>query len=666
MDITPEMARAELDRRRKNRPAITPEMARAELDRRAAPQKRNMIGSAIDSVAQGLTFGTSDEIEAGIRTGAGLWGDYGKTLSEVRGQMEQGDKDYPLTSLAGEIAGGIGGGAGLYKSGLSRAKKAAGKNFAKRAGAAAVDGALGAGAYEFGKGKGVQDRIDGAWRAMPAGAAFGAGFEGLTTAGGALYRGMSGNRPGVAATARKNVDLAGSRGVPLSRGQATGDIGQQVLEEQARHGAMGDAALGKATRFGGDQQTALNRAVSNQVSDVGLGAGQQGNYSDDLYSVSDSIRERAAGFKSAADDAYGSVRGSKLKFKSGALPDLQKRISGVLKNEIIPENYSAVRAVAQSADNFMAGIPENAVAIDWKGVEQFRRSLISKKGADSGETRLLVGMRNALDSWIDDAVDNALFSGSAADVSALKRGRLNSSEYFRLTKPNPGDDAGRIISKMANGQATPSEVANWIVGVGKIGKKGASQRTVARIIKEFGGDSPEVGTIRQSIARKLLTDTASGSALGPQKMASNIADFLDGEGRGMARLLFSDSDYQSLDELGKIAKLLVPNEKATNPSKTSYTLLNRMSGLFSKLAPIMGFAVGDATGLAAGSAMSLSGIGSKAAKASKAFNSPVPYSGRISAAPAMPVIGNLTGQASERGYNPLQVTIGTGRPSAPR
>lgn len=77
------------------------------------------IGAAIDGVAQGMTFGFSDEIAAGLDSGFGFLGDYDKSLEDERTRMEENKKLAGGYELAGNLAGGLTTAGGLMKSGVS-------------------------------------------------------------------------------------------------------------------------------------------------------------------------------------------------------------------------------------------------------------------------------------------------------------------------------------------------------------------------------------------------------------------------------------------------------------------------------------------------------------------------------------------------------------------
>jgi hypothetical protein len=144
-----------------------------------------MTGAMIDSAAQGLTFNTSDEIEAGLKTGFGLFGDYGQAVENVRGRMEYNQGNNPVTYLAGGIAGGLTTGAGMLKSGLSLVPRFANSGLRARMGAGALEGAAYGTAYGIGGGEGLGGRVEGAG----IGAVTGGAVGGAVPVAGTVLRG---------------------------------------------------------------------------------------------------------------------------------------------------------------------------------------------------------------------------------------------------------------------------------------------------------------------------------------------------------------------------------------------------------------------------------------------------------------------------------------------
>ena len=77
-----------------------------------APKKEELslgdsLAGGARTVGQGVALGFGDEIEAGLRTGFGLLGDYDKTVKDVRGNIKDFREENPYGSLALELGGGL-------------------------------------------------------------------------------------------------------------------------------------------------------------------------------------------------------------------------------------------------------------------------------------------------------------------------------------------------------------------------------------------------------------------------------------------------------------------------------------------------------------------------------------------------------------------------------
>lgn len=121
------------------------------------------IGAGVRGVADAATMGYNDEILAGVGTGFGLLGDYGKELARQRAIDSYDSQNIPVARIAGQVAGGVGAAMAAAPAGLTTAGLAAGRGLAARAGLAAGEGAAYGAAYGAGSanGDGV-DRLTGA------------------------------------------------------------------------------------------------------------------------------------------------------------------------------------------------------------------------------------------------------------------------------------------------------------------------------------------------------------------------------------------------------------------------------------------------------------------------------------------------------------------------
>ena len=145
--------------------------------------------NTVRQLAQGATLGFMDEISAGLRTGAGLWGNYGEALAAERARDTEFRNQNPVAATVANIAGGV----------ASPVARVAGFNPGR---AASLPGAIGRGAGAgavtggvtgFGEGEGgFQARGGNALVGAGVGAALGGALpvaiEGARAAGGAVAR----------------------------------------------------------------------------------------------------------------------------------------------------------------------------------------------------------------------------------------------------------------------------------------------------------------------------------------------------------------------------------------------------------------------------------------------------------------------------------------------
>ncbi|MBY3476073.1 hypothetical protein HFN78_35160 [Rhizobium laguerreae] len=195
------------------------------------PDARDNFAGKVDTVVRGaadtLTLGLSDELTAQIRSNPlavqkkpegyydkGIYAgdynplgviaramdapfasdtkaaDYEKALAEERA-IDKGDAENRFGyRLGGQVVGGVTGGIGLAKNGLSLAAKAAerGAGLARVSGASLLDGSILGGAQGFGSGEGVEDRLYKAGLGMLTGGALGAIAPGAVAGGSKLLK----------------------------------------------------------------------------------------------------------------------------------------------------------------------------------------------------------------------------------------------------------------------------------------------------------------------------------------------------------------------------------------------------------------------------------------------------------------------------------------------
>ena len=203
-----------------------PEAPRAPRGGTGLERAGRYVDNLARSAAQGATFGFMDEISAGIRTGAGLWGDYGAALSEERARDAEFREESPVASTVANIAGGVA--SPLARLRVFNAGRSASLPGAVGRGAAA--GAAAGATAGFGEGEGgVVDRAQNA------------------LVGGAVGGVVGGAIPVVARGAMAAGDAVGRR-IGLSSGQP--DAERIILRDLARDGVSPEEVLQRSRAAG--------------------------------------------------------------------------------------------------------------------------------------------------------------------------------------------------------------------------------------------------------------------------------------------------------------------------------------------------------------------------------------------------------------------------------
>jgi len=257
MGLTPE-EELELDELQKQLPTIMKdyEDLKNQLSPKEEEPETSMLEAGLRGAAQGLTFESADEIAAalsgvgGLITGEGFEEAYDKGLKESRAEYKKSEEEYPITSGAGQVAGGLAQGlalsmipgapaatAGKTAASLSKLKNllmpTAGASALQNIKTAAKTGAIAGGLTELGasEDKGLGDLASGAASGAVVGGALGAGIEGVKGAAGAIGKKISrdidlGEAPDVLKQLRTSI-REGKKG----QGFVTPKDKQAIIEE---------------------------------------------------------------------------------------------------------------------------------------------------------------------------------------------------------------------------------------------------------------------------------------------------------------------------------------------------------------------------------------------------------------------------------------------------
>lgn len=400
--------------------------------------KREQTGKAM-SVArgamQGLTFGLADEsygLMKGIGSmvsGGGFSEGYNQGVEEYRARDKIAKEDNPVSSVAGEIAGGMGTGLGLAKGGVTLMRQGMTLPQAMKAGlaeGAAYGAAYGAGNAEGGPAERIQGAVEGAGKGAAIGAAVPAIARGISAGVGKVVSPI-----GVSPERQAMVDTLAREGVPLTAGQRTGSIPLQYSES-----ILGNAPLagGRAAKIAADQGEAFTHAAMRRAG--GSGRASPENLQTNFDRIGKEFTDLSARNTLQADRQLATDLGSTLTKYDRLLPSEQKQIIGNLASDIVER--------IKAGNGTMPGE-------DYQAIRSWLTTAAQGEG-NQHAAKAMKGMRDALDN-------NMMRSISPEDAAAWQTARREYGNIKDIAKAAGGAGAGTaegIISPQALRSAVAS------------------------------------------------------------------------------------------------------------------------------------------------------------------------------------------------------------------
>lgn len=424
-------------------------------------------------------------------------------------------------------------------------------------------------------------------------------------------------------------------GIPISRGEMTGDFGQIAFEQAAARGARGEEA-GRIMRGLYDERTGALRNTGRGLA----GSETVGSIPDAGAVVQQGMRDRAVSAKGGVDSAYGALRSSDATISAPTINELPGRIRTALEDDFFspdvmtslnprtqrifaemdrlagsaPTISGDVRQTARAlAEDVWAGkiTPEQAeslvgskaagavdpgYSLPVAGVERMRQAISSAmSGAQGNDRAALQIMKREFDDWLGDAVDNALINGDPAAIETLKKARALHRDYRQTFGGGKKDDAAqRMMQKLIAADANETDAVNLLFGRAELSGAGPSVELVKRMKKVAPG-APEVKALREGAVMRLMSrlerNAGAGSTnVNPKALADDWTKALDGPGGPLMRELFTADELANMREFVSVLRSITPPEGSVNRSGSGYEVARAVQGVFSKLKIIAPFA----------------------------------------------------------------------------
>lgn len=395
-------------------------------------------------------------------------------------------------------------------------------------------------------------------------------------------------------------------GIPLTKGQTSGDLQQITKEELLRNG--GGSAQNVMRNFDASQQ----ETIGNVASGIGASLGKNPESTRDL--VTTAIQDKVAFHKDQAASLYKIAADGGVSIKPEMVGALPQVISHSLENAnvvldttggLTPGANMAQRIISEDAANLTSGMSDLSAqpgsikgtgGITLEGIEQTRKKLVGIEGVNATDSRAVKAIKTAFDDWVQTAVDNMLVSGDESALDALKQARAASKDYLSITNPKEGDQVGLAVKKlqsMDNGGATSEEVANYLYGSSIVSPTLNAPKVAARIKGLVGADSDAWKAVRADAWNRITKDLATDDPRSATMMAKRIETFLNDKGDSLSKVLYSDDERAQMQAFADALKATRTPRDATNPSRTAYTI-GQMAGNITRV--LAGVVTGGATG----------------------------------------------------------------------
>lgn len=281
--------------------------------------------------------------------------------------------------------------------------------------------------------------------------------------------------------------------VPMTAGQATGDVTRQVAEQAARRGANGPGPAAIMTGHSAAAREALRGNVQAIAERIGGGVAPQPGEAGAM--VSTRLNNAAQATRQNTRDLYSLAReqGRGVRLPTEEVPQLAAELRNAVA-DFLPESIPHVRGA-------LARLDQTGPSTELRDVYGVRTMLTTLRGQPGPEAAAAARAVTQIDQYMNHALERDLFSG---DQGAVQRWRdAISSRRAQAVMFEDNDLVHRLTEAMPNSATRrlavdPADASNYIFGrsaLGWVGKKDLV-RDLSKLRDTLGARSPEWNAIR--------------------------------------------------------------------------------------------------------------------------------------------------------------------------
>lgn len=546
------------------------------------------------------TFGAAPHVRAGI---SALTGDnYENELEKIRQAEDYYSKNYPLSSIAGNVGGAlvspniIGKIEALVKAGKIAPKVAeealsylAKSRTAEAATSGALEGAL----------TNDENRTAGAIQ----GGLTGAAFEKATTYGRKLLNIFPGLKKEMVHTkqaeanikepetlieetesiggiptheseiyidpeAGRYAKLSEEYEVPLTKGQLTGDTQTILKEEAAKLGKFGPTFENEAKALENLQNSKISAATKSLRTKLAGGVESE-KKGENVRAPLEEIKTKANKERELHTNIYKEVENTPSSIDKSFFEGFDQDFINKIEKRGFKEDIETAKPVRQELKR-LSNIINNEGDLGLNDLIKYRQDLNQKiAGTTGADQKLLIELKNDLTDKLTDLTDYDILSGKNAFADYKKANELKRIWHDKyMPDKNDKNPAKKFMAEFLDDKGanyTDEMLVNKIFGAAKNGF-GPQSATIVRELKKHM--SPEgQNALKAEFLYRLTEPLREGHV---DRFRSAFKDLLQNN-KSLALEMLSKQDIKGLNDLGDIARRVkIKPFSGVNPSGSGF------------------------------------------------------------------------------------------------
>tara|TARA_R110002074_G_scaffold104472_1_gene225593 strand:- start:47 stop:2434 length:2388 start_codon:yes stop_codon:yes gene_type:complete len=417
----------------------------------------------------------------------------------------------------------------------------------------------------------------------------------------------------------------------LSRAQAAGDEEGIALLFEAAKGSYGKDAQVQAQTFLKQQGIDIENSASNIIKRFDKGEFNIETIEEAGQNIIQGLEKRFTTASNNVETAYNFIdKDGVFQAANSNIDELTASVTkginsktGIIDKELTPATIKAQKVIKDFVKKYKPKKPPK----DGKKVRKIKpatfnefiimkRKLSSIYKAGSNNTDR-AGVNAVIKEWtkfVDDNVDNILFSADKGGVEALKKANKLASEKFKLFDINDikvnglkiNDKAGKVVMKILNDpDISPNKTIDYIFGRASLGKSSDSMSIIKRLKTVFGVEGKELQkqasinkdfqSLRTASWEKLVRDSSKNGKFSSQSFYNNWKT-LKQKNKDLLEELFEPKEIKLIDEFADEVQKTFKGS-LVNASNTASALSRIIQQVGRGLGGIIGFKLANIQGL---------------------------------------------------------------------